>query len=217
MRQKNANWDRINGSPAIPHSASLRQVCSRSRSISIPYHPHRPSPILIGQSFITISIGRKFYITWRKCRDGGEGVISMVLTKTGATVWDREMMYKEVAQSLLLYGSESWVVIQWCLRSWMGFCRQAAIGITSITGKHVADREWQYPFGGGSTRISGLTPHTGLNWETVGDHCGTGGIPPHLWTLYRGRAEDRNESDDDPGGIRTWYINMRSRRRICVI
>ena len=38
------------------------------------------------------------------------GVIVRVLVKTGATLRYRGMMYKSVTQSVLTYGSESWVV-----------------------------------------------------------------------------------------------------------
>ena len=39
------------------------------------------------------------------------GMIERVLAKTGATVHARGMMYKAVAQSMLLYRSEIWVVM----------------------------------------------------------------------------------------------------------
>ena len=38
------------------------------------------------------------------------GMITRAMAKTGATVRDQGMIYKAVDQSLLLYGSESWVV-----------------------------------------------------------------------------------------------------------
>ena len=38
------------------------------------------------------------------------GVVVRVLEKTGATVQARGMMYKAVANLVLLYGSEIWVV-----------------------------------------------------------------------------------------------------------
>ena len=37
-------------------------------------------------------------------------MIMRVLAKMGATVWARGMMYKSLAQSVLLYGSDIWVV-----------------------------------------------------------------------------------------------------------
>ena len=36
-----------------------------------------------------------------------------------------------------------------------------------------------YP-GYGGTRSIGLTPHTGVHLETLGNHRGTGDMPPHL-------------------------------------
>ena len=38
------------------------------------------------------------------------GVIFKVSTKRGAMVWAHGMLYKAVAQTVLLYGSESWVM-----------------------------------------------------------------------------------------------------------
>ena len=57
----------------------------------------------------------------------------------------RGMMHKELAQSVLLYESESCVVTGETLEVLEGFNHQADIQITGMTSKYVADREWEYP------------------------------------------------------------------------
>ena len=68
-----------------------------------------------------------------------------MLTKTGETLRARGVMYKEVAQSVLLYGSESWVVTGAVLRVLEGFHHFESMRITGMAGKRVTDREWEYP------------------------------------------------------------------------
>ena len=48
-------------------------------------------------------------------------MIARVLAKTVATVQDRGMMYNAVAQSVILYGSEIWVVKGEMLKILEGF------------------------------------------------------------------------------------------------
>ena len=62
-----------------------------------------------------------------------------MLKKTVATVRARELMYKAVAQSVLLYGSEIWVVMGMLLRVLEGIHHQAARRITGMTEKLVED------------------------------------------------------------------------------
>ena len=44
------------------------------------------------------------------------GVMSKVLTKTRATVWDPGMIYKSVVKTVILYGRESWVVKEYIMK-----------------------------------------------------------------------------------------------------
>ena len=55
-----------------------------------------------------------------------------VVTNTGATVWAQDMLYKSVSQSVLLYGSESWVVMGEMLNVLEGFHHQVARRITGM-------------------------------------------------------------------------------------
>ena len=60
-------------------------------------------------------------------------MIERVLERTGATVRSRGENYKAVAQSVLLYGSEIWVVMEEILNALEGFHQQAVQHITGLT------------------------------------------------------------------------------------
>ena len=64
------------------------------------------------------------------------GVISKVLTKTILTVWDRWVLYKEVAQTVILYGSDIWVVAGAMLKLLEGFLHKADQRIVGMTDHH---------------------------------------------------------------------------------
>ena len=72
------------------------------------------------------------------------GVIVRVLAKTGVTVRSRGMMYNGVSQSVLLYGSESWVVTGEMLKLLQGFHRWAARLITEMTTTRGTVNGWEY-------------------------------------------------------------------------
>ena len=74
----------------------------------------------------------------------GCGMITRVLEKTGATVWDRGMMYKSVDQSVLLYRSDSWVMTGAMIKVMEGFHHRTARQITGITETSGAVKEWEY-------------------------------------------------------------------------
>ena len=60
-------------------------------------------------------------------------MIARVLAKTVATVQDRGMMYNAVAQSVILYGSEIWVVKGEMLKILEGLHHRTARWITGMT------------------------------------------------------------------------------------
>ena len=66
-------------------------------------------------------------------------MISRVSTNTGAVVWDRGVIYKSVVQSVLIYGSEIWVVKGEMLKVLEWFHRQSARHIMGMTEKYVVD------------------------------------------------------------------------------
>ena len=67
------------------------------------------------------------------------GMILRVLANMGAMMRSHGMMYKAVAQSVLLYGSEIWVVMGMLLRVLEGLHHRAARRITGMTEKLVED------------------------------------------------------------------------------
>ena len=68
------------------------------------------------------------------------------------------MMYKAVAQSVLLYGSDSRLMTGAKLKVLEGFHHRAARRITGMTAKHVAEREWEYPPVAAALEATGLHP-----------------------------------------------------------
>ena len=68
-------------------------------------------------------------------------MISKVLTKKGATVWSLGMLYKVMAQMVLLCGSEIWVVTGDMLKLLEGFHNWAARRITGMTACNTEDGE----------------------------------------------------------------------------
>ena len=69
-------------------------------------------------------------------------MIVRVLTKTGATVQERGTMYKVVAQSVLLYGSERDVVTGEMLKLLEGIHHRVAMQITGMAVTCEAGEEW---------------------------------------------------------------------------
>ena len=72
-------------------------------------------------------------------------MIARVLERTGSTVQVQGAMYKAVAQSVLLYGSESWVVTGEMLKVLTEFHHRASRRITGMMAKRGADGWWEYP------------------------------------------------------------------------
>ena len=61
----------------------------------------------------------------------------------GETVRSREMMYKAVVQTVLIYGSDSWVVTDVILKVVDGFHHQVAWRITGMSAWQVKEVEWE--------------------------------------------------------------------------
>ena len=72
-------------------------------------------------------------------------MIARVLAHIGATVRYHYIMYKAVAQSVLLYDSESGVVTREMLKFLEGFHNWADRRIMGMMATHGAGREWEYP------------------------------------------------------------------------
>ena len=72
-------------------------------------------------------------------------MVVRVLERTVATVWAQRAMYKEVAQSVILYNSKSWVVTGEMIKVLEGFYHWAARRITGTAVKLGAGGEWEHP------------------------------------------------------------------------
>ena len=70
----------------------------------------------------------------------------------------RCMMYKAVTQSVLLYGSEIWVVTEYMIQVLGGFHHQVTRHITGMTATCGACGEWEYPLVVAAMEASGLHP-----------------------------------------------------------
>ena len=71
------------------------------------------------------------------------GGVEKVLMNMGETVRSREMMYKAVVQTVLIYGSGSWVVTDVILKVVDGFHHQVAWRITGVSAWQVKEVEWE--------------------------------------------------------------------------
>ena len=69
-------------------------------------------------------------------------MVARVLANTGATVWARGIMYKAVAQSVLLYGSDICVVTGYILKVLGVFHDWVARRITGMTTTRGVGGEW---------------------------------------------------------------------------
>ena len=63
--------------------------------------------------------------------------------KSGVVVWAQEMMYKEMVQTVLLYGRERWVVTEVMLTVLEGFNNQVARKIVGKTAQSSGDDTWE--------------------------------------------------------------------------
>ena len=96
------------------------------------------------------------------------------------TLCSRGEMYKAVAQSVILYGSKRWVVMEEMFKVLEGFHHRAAQRITVLTKKTRGRQRVGGPLGSGGPGNHGAPPHRGIPQETAGGNIGKGGLPPHL-------------------------------------
>ena len=72
-------------------------------------------------------------------------MVGKVVTKTGAAVWERGMLYKAVLQLVLMYGSKSGVVTRAMLKVLEIFHHRLARRITGMIVRRTTIREWERP------------------------------------------------------------------------
>ena len=71
------------------------------------------------------------------------GMISKVLMKTGETVRAHGILYKLVAHRVLIYGSNSFVVIGEMIKALEGFHQQEAWWVVGMIDRCTEDKEWE--------------------------------------------------------------------------
>ena len=70
-------------------------------------------------------------------------MVVKVARKAGETVRVQGMLYKEISQSVLLYGRESWVVTGAILKLLEGFHHRQDRRIAGMTEWHTTSGEWE--------------------------------------------------------------------------
>ena len=86
------------------------------------------------------------------------GMIGRVLERTVVTVQARGEIYKAVDQSVLLYGSKSWVVTGEMLKVLTAFHHWAERRIMGMTENHGSGGEWEHPAVEEAMDSAGLQP-----------------------------------------------------------
>ena len=110
----------------------MGQVRSPSGFIRIGYNLRLPFLTSDAPSRIIIAIGNPCITTFIRLGNSG-GVISKFLLKTGAMVRDLGLLYKPVAQTVLIYEINSWVVTGAMLKLLEGFHHWSARKILGMT------------------------------------------------------------------------------------
>ena len=73
------------------------------------------------------------------------GMIQKLQTNIGAMVRARSMLYKAVAQTVLLYGSESWVMTGAMMKLLESYHGRTAQRIAGMMDRRMEDGDWYYP------------------------------------------------------------------------
>ena len=83
-------------------------------------------------------------------------MVAKVLTKMGTTVRARAMIYKEVVQTLFLYGSDIWMVTGEMVTVIGGLYHQVTKKIAVNTARRAGDGRWEWPPAEKALEESGL-------------------------------------------------------------
>ena len=85
-------------------------------------------------------------------------MVGKLVSKTGATFQARGILYKTVVQSVLLYGSESWVVTGEMIKMLEIFDHQVARRITGMAAQRNMDGEWEWTPVSEELKTAGIFP-----------------------------------------------------------
>ena len=103
-----------------------------------------------------------------------------MLAKTVEMVRARGGVYNSVTQSVLLYGSEIWVLTGGLLKVLEGFRHHAAKADHEDDGNMWGRRGVVIPPGGGCNEIHRTSSHRRLHQDMAGDHSIKCVLLPHL-------------------------------------
>ena len=84
--------------------------------------------------------------------------LSCLLAREGASPRVSSMFYKAIIQSVLLYGSETWVISSSMLKTLEGFHSRVARRLTGRRPRRRRDGTWSYPDTAETLRRAGLEP-----------------------------------------------------------
>ena len=130
-------------------------------------------------------------------------MLGKMVTEAGSTVWERGMLYKAVVQSVLLYGSEIWVVMRAMLKVLVGFYHRLARKIMGITARHTTSGEWEWPLLVEALETAGIWPIK----EYIQQRQATIAVQVDRRPIYEictGHNGFRELEFLRSGGIRTW-------------
>ena len=107
-------------------------------------------------------------------------MIARVLVNTGSTVRTCGIIYKGLAQSVLLYISDIWVVMGDMLKVLEGFHHDTARRITGNDGDMWGGRGVVIPPGGDGNGRRRNSPHRRVHRNVSGNQSVKGGLPHYL-------------------------------------
>ena len=110
-------------------------------------------------------------------------------------------MYKAVAQSFSLYGSESWVLTWGTIKALTTFHHQAARRIMGMTAKRGAGGERYYSAVEEEMDYAGIQP-IGVYQKSAYNYSGDVGLPACLRTVHGGGEDSGYEPDGAMVGSR---------------
>ena len=138
----------------------------------IPWNLLQNSRTWAVQPHSRILTGRIFNRTFVKHRVWW-GMMAKVSMMAGAMVRARAMLYKVVAQTVLLYGSKIWVVMGEMLKVMEGFHHQVSRRISGNMDWRTDEGEWESPPVAEDLEIEGLCPtNEYIQWcqATIASH-----------------------------------------------
>ena len=119
--------------------------------------PAKAFPYLIRTVSYNNSDWAALYHNLSKTRKWWE-MAEKVVRKTEAEVRVQRMIYKEIVQSVLLYGRDIWVVMRAMLKVLEGLYHRTARRVAEMTERRTTSGEWEWPPVDNSLDTVGILP-----------------------------------------------------------